>query len=244
MKYNVEGRASDSSVASKQDFEAQSNKEASSERNPLESKSDSENINPFMKQASKWLASIPAVPAFASEFPTKEIARGLHPATQSSSSAHSLLRVAHEFSGATNEVVLYWENTDAQSSNSKSNTIMTIKEVVQLTRLSLPFQLGPTFKWATLITLIGQPLEPRSVGLHYSSSLLQSCCVNWAKETLKLFIRSGLGLSETSKKLPKSKLLRPLCSSFHWLLCSSSKTKSQRVFRPKGAGPLNVPGTL
>ncbi|KAK7307960.1 hypothetical protein VNO77_41470 [Canavalia gladiata] len=85
---NVEGRASDSSVASKQDFEAQSNKEASSEQNPLESKLDYRNINPFVKQTSKWLASIHVTLAFASEFPTKEISPRLHPAAQSSSSAH------------------------------------------------------------------------------------------------------------------------------------------------------------
>lgn len=44
--------------------------------------------NPFVKQANKWLAGIPAAPAFASEFPTKELALGLHPAAQSSNSAH------------------------------------------------------------------------------------------------------------------------------------------------------------
>lgn len=44
--------------------------------------------NPFVKQANKLLASIPAPPAFASEFPPKDVALGLHPAAQSSKSAH------------------------------------------------------------------------------------------------------------------------------------------------------------
>ncbi|RDY07951.1 hypothetical protein CR513_07872, partial [Mucuna pruriens] len=34
-----------------------------------------------------------------------------------------LFLVVYEFSGATNEVVLYWENTDAQTANSKSSTV-------------------------------------------------------------------------------------------------------------------------
>lgn len=34
-----------------------------------------------------------------------------------------LFLVVYEFSGATNEVVLYWENSDVQTANSKSNTV-------------------------------------------------------------------------------------------------------------------------
>lgn len=34
-----------------------------------------------------------------------------------------LFLVVYEFSGATHEVVLYWENTDPRSSNSKASTI-------------------------------------------------------------------------------------------------------------------------
>lgn len=37
-----------------------------------------------------------------------------------------LFLVVYEFSGATNEVVLYWENTDAQTGNSKSSTVKGI----------------------------------------------------------------------------------------------------------------------
>lgn len=37
-----------------------------------------------------------------------------------------LFLVVYEFSGATNEVVLYWENTDAQTANSKSSTVKGI----------------------------------------------------------------------------------------------------------------------
>lgn len=39
------------------------------------------------------------------------------------SNKQHLFLVVYEFSGATNEVVLYWENTDAQSANSKESTI-------------------------------------------------------------------------------------------------------------------------
>lgn len=47
-----------------------------------------DDTNPFVKRAHKLLAGIPAAPAFASEFPTKEFALGLHPAAQPSNSAH------------------------------------------------------------------------------------------------------------------------------------------------------------
>ena len=47
-----------------------------------------ENTNPIVKQANKWLASIPAPPAFAAEFPSKDIALQIHSAPQSSNSAH------------------------------------------------------------------------------------------------------------------------------------------------------------
>jgi len=34
-----------------------------------------------------------------------------------------LFLIVYEFSGVTNEVVLYWENSDAQVANSKSSTV-------------------------------------------------------------------------------------------------------------------------
>lgn len=40
-----------------------------------------------------------------------------------------LFLVVYEFSGATNEVVFYWENTDAQTANSKSSTVKGILSV-------------------------------------------------------------------------------------------------------------------
>ncbi|XP_061363811.1 NAC domain-containing protein 53 isoform X2 [Gastrolobium bilobum] len=88
IQQNVEGETNNISMASKHDFEAQSNDEASLKKNQQGSNSVSGNTNPFVKQAHKLLASIPAPPAFASEFPTKEIALRLHPAAQSSNSAH------------------------------------------------------------------------------------------------------------------------------------------------------------
>lgn len=39
------------------------------------------------------------------------------------SKKQSLFLVVYEFSGATTEVVLYWENTDLQAANSKSSTV-------------------------------------------------------------------------------------------------------------------------
>lgn len=41
-----------------------------------------------MKHANSLLASIPAPPAYASEFPAKEFAHGIHTAAESSNSAH------------------------------------------------------------------------------------------------------------------------------------------------------------
>jgi len=41
-----------------------------------------------VKHANRLLANIPAPPAFASEFPAKELACGTHPAAESSNSAH------------------------------------------------------------------------------------------------------------------------------------------------------------
>lgn len=37
-----------------------------------------------------------------------------------------LFLVVYEFSSSTNEVVLYWENTDVQTGNSKSSTVKGI----------------------------------------------------------------------------------------------------------------------
>jgi len=47
-----------------------------------------ENSNPFVKEAYGWLASIPAAPAHAFEFPAKDITLGIHSAAQSSHTAH------------------------------------------------------------------------------------------------------------------------------------------------------------
>lgn len=46
------------------------------------------NTNPFVKQAYGWLASIPAAPAHAFEFPAKDIALGIHRAAESSHPGH------------------------------------------------------------------------------------------------------------------------------------------------------------
>lgn len=46
-----------------------------------------------------------------------------HPKYIVYSKKQHLFLVVFEFSGATNEVVVYWENTDSQIANSKSNTV-------------------------------------------------------------------------------------------------------------------------
>ncbi|CAJ1976622.1 unnamed protein product [Sphenostylis stenocarpa] len=85
---SVEGEPADKDVVSKHDSEAQTSNEAFSVRNAEEAKSAPGNTNPFVKQANGWLASIPAAPAHAFEFPAKEITIGLHHAAQSSHPAH------------------------------------------------------------------------------------------------------------------------------------------------------------
>ncbi|XP_019441014.1 PREDICTED: NAC domain-containing protein 78-like isoform X1 [Lupinus angustifolius] len=84
IQQNAEGVNNGIPMSSKHDFEALSSNEASSKQNPQPLSAGI--TNPVVKQANKLLASIPAPPAFASEFPPKHIALGL--AAQSSSSAH------------------------------------------------------------------------------------------------------------------------------------------------------------
>ena len=46
-----------------------------------------------------------------------------HPKYMIYSKKQHLFLVVYEFSGATNEVVLYWENTDVHTANSKGSTV-------------------------------------------------------------------------------------------------------------------------
>lgn len=46
-----------------------------------------------------------------------------HPKRMLYSKKQHLFLVVYEFSGATNEVVLYWENTDSPIANSKSSSV-------------------------------------------------------------------------------------------------------------------------
>ncbi len=87
---NVEGETKDIPMDSKHDSEATSSNEASSKQNQqlLSENTRLLEPTPIVKQANKLLASIPAPPAFASEFPPKDIALRLHSAAQSSNSAH------------------------------------------------------------------------------------------------------------------------------------------------------------
>ncbi|KAF1860610.1 hypothetical protein Lal_00021654 [Lupinus albus] len=85
IQQNLEGDTNGIAMDSKHDIKPPSSNEPTSKQNtqPL-----SGSTHPFVKQVNKLLAGIQAPPAFASEFPSKDIALGLHPAAQSSNSAH------------------------------------------------------------------------------------------------------------------------------------------------------------
>ncbi|KAK7356556.1 hypothetical protein VNO80_15830 [Phaseolus coccineus] len=84
----LEGETADKAVVSKHDSEAQTSKEAFSVQNTEEGKLAPENTNPFVKRAYGWLASIPAAPAHAFEFPAKDIMLGIRGGAQSSHTDH------------------------------------------------------------------------------------------------------------------------------------------------------------
>ncbi|CAL5201893.1 unnamed protein product [Lathyrus oleraceus] len=89
IEQNVEGETNGSTLANKHIFDAQSSNEIVLPKEDLKASNwVSGDANAFVKQANNLLARIPAPPAFASEFPTKEFAIGIHPATGSSNSAH------------------------------------------------------------------------------------------------------------------------------------------------------------
>nr|QSD99905.1 NAC family transcription factor [Melilotus albus] len=89
IEQNAEGKTNGRSLANKHVFEAQfSNEVLPKGDQGAASNWVSGGENAYVKQANKLLANIPAPPAFASEFPTKEFAIGIHPAAESSNSAH------------------------------------------------------------------------------------------------------------------------------------------------------------
>ncbi|KAJ7974991.1 NAC domain containing protein [Quillaja saponaria] len=76
-------------IASKHDVGPHVKNDASSSKKNLEaSKVESDNKYPFLKHASNMLGGIPAPPAFASEYPSKDVALRLSPEAQSSNSVH------------------------------------------------------------------------------------------------------------------------------------------------------------
>lgn len=84
---HVNGGAQEENMGSQQLLQGQDNDVAStSKQNPGNFGPDIQ--YPFMKQASRMLGSIPAPPAFASEFPAKDVAFQLNSASQSSSEVH------------------------------------------------------------------------------------------------------------------------------------------------------------
>lgn len=89
IEQNVEDEANGSSLTNNHVFEAQySNGVLPKEDQGAASNWVSGGENAFVKQANKLLAGIPAPPAFASEFPSKEFAVGMHSAAEFSNSAH------------------------------------------------------------------------------------------------------------------------------------------------------------
>ncbi|CAI8596362.1 unnamed protein product [Vicia faba] len=88
IEQNVEGETNGSTLAN-QHVDAQSSSEIVLPKEDLKASNwVSGDANAFVMQANNLLARIPAPPVFASEFPAKEFAIGMHPATVSSSSAH------------------------------------------------------------------------------------------------------------------------------------------------------------
>nr|QSD99881.1 NAC family transcription factor [Melilotus albus] len=85
---NAEGETYGRSLANKHVNEAQSSNEVLPKEDLELSNWVSGDANTFVKHANSLLASIPAPPAYASEFPAKEFAHGIHPAAESSDSAH------------------------------------------------------------------------------------------------------------------------------------------------------------
>ncbi|CAJ2629371.1 unnamed protein product [Trifolium pratense] len=85
---NLEGETNGSSLPNKHLFEAQSSNKVLPNNDLDGSNWVSDDANYFVKQANKYLAHIPAPPAFASEFPAKKFALGMHSGSEASSSAH------------------------------------------------------------------------------------------------------------------------------------------------------------
>ncbi|XP_018848042.2 NAC domain-containing protein 53-like [Juglans regia] len=76
-------------IDGQQPSEAQGSNDAStSKQKPEAAIYESDIKNPFIKHATRMLGSIPAPPAYASEFPAKDVTLQLHSAAQSSSSVH------------------------------------------------------------------------------------------------------------------------------------------------------------
>lgn len=84
---DVNGGTEEVPIAAPEPFEAHGDSDASSSKlqKPEGTKFESDIKYPFMKQASHMLGSIPAPPAFASEFPIKDTALQLNAAQSSSS---------------------------------------------------------------------------------------------------------------------------------------------------------------
>lgn len=57
-----------------------------------------------------------------------------HPKFIIHSKKKGLFLVTYEFSGATNEVVLYWENTDSPTANSKCTTVKGLSYMFNLSQ--------------------------------------------------------------------------------------------------------------
>lgn len=96
---------------------------ASSSKNSDAKKLASDFQHPCIKQASRMLESIPAPPAFASEFPSKEAALRLNSAAQSSSSIHVTAAIIQIRTTSLNGSATEW----AYAKNGNANSILSFE---------------------------------------------------------------------------------------------------------------------
>ncbi|XP_038886500.1 NAC domain-containing protein 78-like isoform X2 [Benincasa hispida] len=95
LEEKVNGVAEEEFMATKQSSMASINDASTSKQNPAAIETGSDSKSPFFKRASYMLGNIPAPPAFASEYPSKDMAIRLNSAAQTSSSVHVTAGMIH-----------------------------------------------------------------------------------------------------------------------------------------------------
>lgn len=95
LEEKVNGVAEEEFMATKQSSMASTNDASTSNKNPEAIETGSDSKSSFLKRASYLLGNIPAPPAFASEYPSKDMAIRLNSAAQTSSSVHVTAGMIH-----------------------------------------------------------------------------------------------------------------------------------------------------